>query len=108
MMHAENTENNQHDDSAAPIGELRDSTTALCFDEGFAAEEQDNLSAIASEYFNRLPPGSLGLMLVQEAAESERIVVLPKTVTALPAPFVGPAVMKSAVFLPGCLFRLAA
>jgi len=56
MMHAENTENNQHDEARLLLEELRDSTTALCFDEGFAAEEQDNLSAIASEYFNRLPP----------------------------------------------------
>jgi len=37
-------------------------------------------------------------MLVQEAAESERIVVLPKTVPPDRPPFVGPAVMRVGLF----------
>jgi predicted nucleic acid-binding protein len=80
MLHAENPEVQRHSDSRRLLNELRSCETFLCLDEGFEPEESKNRSAIASEYLSRLPPGSLGLILLSECATSRRIRLLPTKV----------------------------
>jgi predicted nucleic acid-binding protein len=77
LMHAENEESADQEPSRRLIRRLLNSETRLCFDEGFNAEEAKNRSAIAGEYFERLPHGALGLALVLERALAGQIRVLP-------------------------------
>jgi hypothetical protein len=73
LAHADNRENANQQASRHFIHRLRATNTVLCVDEGFDIEEARNRSAIASEYFERLPPGGLGLVLVYECAVARRI-----------------------------------
>jgi predicted nucleic acid-binding protein len=76
LAHADNRDNADMPHSRDLIAGLRRSSTALCFDEGFNYTESQNRSAIASEYFEHLPAGGLGLALVEECALYGRVSIV--------------------------------
>jgi hypothetical protein len=82
LMHAENPETSEYQTSRGFIEQLIGSNTAVCFDLGFDTDEARNRSAIASEYFNHLPPGSLGLAMIYECALADRVRTVSTKVSA--------------------------
>src|SRR6266511_135788 len=81
-MHAENRESPDQDASRQLIHDLRSCDTALCVDEGFDADEARNRSGIAGEYFEHLPHGALGLVLIYECALDGRVRSIPSRIDA--------------------------
>lgn len=66
LMHADNPEYFDYDEARAFVEEMRSCQTCICIDES-------DQGAIAQEYLDRLPPGSLGGVLLREAADDARI-----------------------------------
>jgi hypothetical protein len=73
FVHANNPENSYSDESKAFAHTLLAADTALCLDEGFAADEARNRSRIAAEYWQHLSPGMLGHEVIQTLAAARRV-----------------------------------
>jgi predicted nucleic acid-binding protein len=80
FAHAENPTVDTYDDSREFIETLRGVQTSLCFDNVFNTDTAKNKSQIASEYFERLPAGSIALVLIAECAAADRISVVGRKV----------------------------
>lgn len=78
LLHAQNPNETQFENSSNLINKILGENTSLCIDEGFSEDESKNKSIIGCEYLSNLQPGSIGLNLIVQLALQQRIKQLTK------------------------------
>jgi hypothetical protein len=78
LAHCYNPIEERSSDALALVELVRNSTAALCVDDGFHPDEARNRSVIGAEYRTHLAFGTPGFYLIQHLAASGRIHIYPK------------------------------